>query len=434
MDTHKGVLVCGEIAEGKLAPVTIELLGLGRKLANELGEAGYRPAEIDALKAEVDHYEKVRTEVKLASSDYIDLKMFEPAMRHLIDTYIRAEESKKISAFDDMPLIQLIVERGAEAVEALPQGIRKNQEAVAETIENNVRRLIIDEQPINPKYYEKMSELLDALIEQRQQGLQRDIAAHCLARVVDEGRNRAHRRRPLHRHPAAGPGDDGKTRVVDEVADRPQRPGEDLRAGGGLAQLDVDLAEFFNDGLLAHVSLDHVLPGDRLLDDAIQIAEILLLLAETLARCWAARMARSAIWSCAGVGVGLAIGLFSCDGAVLVSCARSKATGPCPLLAVFSDWRVLPPPVVLRGSFLAILCSVTKYSHDSTRRCCRHVTKHVAYEQPASIVQEKSARWDPLFRANTLQRGIRAPMIRRTVREQIAHGFLCQGYRHEKAA
>src|SRR4030042_2848381 len=38
MDTHKGVLVCGEIAEGKLAPVTVELLGVGRKLANELGE------------------------------------------------------------------------------------------------------------------------------------------------------------------------------------------------------------------------------------------------------------------------------------------------------------------------------------------------------------------------------------------------------------
>ena len=40
---------------------------------------------------------------------------------------------------------------------------------MAETIENNVRRLIIDEQPINPKYYEKMSELLDALIAQRRQ-------------------------------------------------------------------------------------------------------------------------------------------------------------------------------------------------------------------------------------------------------------------------
>jgi electron transfer flavoprotein alpha subunit len=38
MDTHKGVMVCGEIAEGKLASITIELLGVGRKLANELGE------------------------------------------------------------------------------------------------------------------------------------------------------------------------------------------------------------------------------------------------------------------------------------------------------------------------------------------------------------------------------------------------------------
>src|SRR4030067_2355364 len=38
MANHKGVLVCGEIAEGKLAPLTIELLGVGRKLANELGE------------------------------------------------------------------------------------------------------------------------------------------------------------------------------------------------------------------------------------------------------------------------------------------------------------------------------------------------------------------------------------------------------------
>src|SRR4030065_101290 len=38
MDNHRGVLVCGEIAEGKLAPITIELLGVGRKLASELGE------------------------------------------------------------------------------------------------------------------------------------------------------------------------------------------------------------------------------------------------------------------------------------------------------------------------------------------------------------------------------------------------------------
>jgi electron transfer flavoprotein alpha subunit len=38
MDSYKGVMVCGEITGGQLAPITIELLGAGRKLADELGE------------------------------------------------------------------------------------------------------------------------------------------------------------------------------------------------------------------------------------------------------------------------------------------------------------------------------------------------------------------------------------------------------------
>lgn len=138
-------------------------------LANEMRDAGYSEDEAQEIRAEVDHYEKVRGEVKLASGDYVDMKLYEPAMRHLLDTYIRAEESEKISAFDDLTLVELIVERGADAVETLPDGIRTDREAVAETIENNVRRLIIDEMAVNPKYYEKMSTLLDALIEQRRQ-------------------------------------------------------------------------------------------------------------------------------------------------------------------------------------------------------------------------------------------------------------------------
>ena len=104
-----------------------------------------------------------------AAGDYIDLKAYEPAMRHLIDTYISAEESEKISEFDDLTLIELIVARGTDAINSLPEGIKKNKEAAAETIENNVRRLIIDETPTNPKYYEKMSILLDELIKQRKE-------------------------------------------------------------------------------------------------------------------------------------------------------------------------------------------------------------------------------------------------------------------------
>jgi type I restriction enzyme R subunit len=150
-----------------LYKLAVSLIRAYADLASEMTEAGYTSAQADKIKQEVDHYEKVRSEVKIASGDYIDLKVYEPAMRHLIDTYIRAEDSEKISTFDDFNLVQLLVERGVDAVQELPKGIRESKEAVAETIENNLRKVIIDEQPINPKYYEKMSELLDSLIKQR---------------------------------------------------------------------------------------------------------------------------------------------------------------------------------------------------------------------------------------------------------------------------
>ncbi|MFH2140173.1 MAG: type I restriction endonuclease subunit R [Pseudomonadota bacterium] len=163
----KNQLKLNESKRITLYKLAVSLIRAYADLANEMAEAGYTPAQTDKIKLEVDHYEKVRSEVKMASGDYIDLKMYEPAMRHLIDTYIRAEESEKISAFDDLNLVQLLVERGVDAVQELPKGIRESKEAVAETIENNLRKVIIDEQPINPKYYEKMSELLDSLIKQR---------------------------------------------------------------------------------------------------------------------------------------------------------------------------------------------------------------------------------------------------------------------------
>jgi type I restriction enzyme R subunit len=152
-------------------------------LANEMGDAGYSEVETEEIKSEVDHYEKVRQEVKLASGDYVDLKMFEPAMRHLLDTYIRAEESEPLSQFNDLTLVQLIVERGEAALDLLPENLRSDSEAMAETIENNIRRLIIDEMAVNPKYYEKMSQLLDALIKQRKQEALNYKAY--LARVVE---------------------------------------------------------------------------------------------------------------------------------------------------------------------------------------------------------------------------------------------------------
>ncbi|MCY4153757.1 MAG: HsdR family type I site-specific deoxyribonuclease [Gammaproteobacteria bacterium] len=173
-------------------------------LANEMIEAGYNDTEIRTIKAEVDHYEKACREVKLASGDYIDMKLYEPAMRHLLDTYIRAEDSKQLSILDDMTLVELIVERGESAVDSLPDGIRNDHEAVAATVENNLRRLIVDEMAVNPKYYTEMSKLLDALILQRKQEAL-DYKAY-LVKIVELTRNTTQPKKTRYPYTINNPG------------------------------------------------------------------------------------------------------------------------------------------------------------------------------------------------------------------------------------
>jgi type I restriction enzyme R subunit len=139
-------------------------------LANEMGAAGYSDAEAAAIKTEVAHYANVRDEVKLGAGEDVDFKQYEAGMRHLLDTYIQAKPSETLSNFEDTGLIDLIVKLGAGALDKLPSGIKKDPEAVAETITNNMRKVIVDERPMNPKYYDRMSELLDALLDERRKG------------------------------------------------------------------------------------------------------------------------------------------------------------------------------------------------------------------------------------------------------------------------
>ncbi|MGM0586926.1 MAG: type I restriction endonuclease subunit R [Bacteroidota bacterium] len=147
--------------------LTASLIRAYTDIANEMGRAGYSKEEAQRIKKKVQFYTDIRDEIKHASGDYIDLKTYEPGMRQLIDMYISADPSKKISALDDLSLIELIVQRGEDAVDELPENIKKDKEAVAETIENNLRKVIIEERPTNPKYYERMSELLEELILER---------------------------------------------------------------------------------------------------------------------------------------------------------------------------------------------------------------------------------------------------------------------------
>ncbi|MFE7748392.1 type I restriction endonuclease subunit R [Streptomyces sp. NPDC057428] len=139
-------------------------------LANDMEAAGYTSQEIESIRAEIRHYTAVRDEVKLGAGEDVDFKQYEAGMRFLLDTYIQADASEALFDFEETGLVQLIVELGAGALDKLPKGIRNSPEAVAETVANNVRKLIVEERATNPKYFDKMSELLDAIIEERRRG------------------------------------------------------------------------------------------------------------------------------------------------------------------------------------------------------------------------------------------------------------------------
>jgi type I restriction enzyme R subunit len=133
-------------------------------LANEMLDAGFTVKQAAEIKADAVHFEAVRAEIKLASGDAPDLKLFEPGMRHLIDTYIKSDDSVKVSSFEDLGFIDLFIQDPLKAMENLPPGLKASKAGTAAVIECNIRKVIVEETPVNPKYYEQMSELLAAII------------------------------------------------------------------------------------------------------------------------------------------------------------------------------------------------------------------------------------------------------------------------------
>jgi type I restriction enzyme R subunit len=137
-------------------------------LAQELEEAGYSPAEADAVRAEVEFYADLRAAIKKHSGEELDIKPYESDMRHLINTYVQADPATGLGELGEMSLIELIVETGIHDAIArkLNESGKLSRNAIAEAIINNVRKTIIRDQLTDPAFYQEMSKLLDDLIRQ----------------------------------------------------------------------------------------------------------------------------------------------------------------------------------------------------------------------------------------------------------------------------
>lgn len=147
----------------KLYKLVNRLIRAYAEIKGEMSDAGYTAAEQADIDKKVIFYTALKETIGNASGDFIDLKSYEADMRRLIDTYIKADDSRKIGEFDDFTLLDFVLAQGE-------QFGGKGKEAAAEAIENNIRKKVVEKILINPKYYEKMSAILDELIKARREG------------------------------------------------------------------------------------------------------------------------------------------------------------------------------------------------------------------------------------------------------------------------
>lgn len=137
-------------------------------IARNLVEVGYSEAEAIALHKDVDFYCEVRSAIKKYSGEELDIKSFEADMRHLLNSYVRADDVVDIGNLHSRTLVEQIIQTGIHDAIARKLNEKGNlsKASVAEAIINNVRKTIIREKLTDPQFYNEMSELLEDLIKQ----------------------------------------------------------------------------------------------------------------------------------------------------------------------------------------------------------------------------------------------------------------------------
>ena len=143
-------------------------------VSNFLTEAGYSDAEISAINYEVENYSEIRSSIKKYSGEELDIKPFEADMRHLMNTYIKADPADPLGDIDKYSLVEMIIQTGINDAIAkkLNEKGKLSRNSVAEGIINNVRQTIIRDQLTDPRFYKEMSKLLDDLIHQKREDVE----------------------------------------------------------------------------------------------------------------------------------------------------------------------------------------------------------------------------------------------------------------------
>ncbi|GHR98077.1 restriction endonuclease subunit R [Helicobacter pylori] len=133
---------------------------------NHLEKPIYSQEEMQKIKQEAQFYRHLQKMIGLNSGDSVDLKSYSEDMHRILDAYIKAKDSKTLIKIEDQGLCEVLAQMDIDDFNKELSEVFKNESSMAESIANNTRKRIIEKEASDPKYYEKLSSLLNDLINQ----------------------------------------------------------------------------------------------------------------------------------------------------------------------------------------------------------------------------------------------------------------------------
>ncbi|GAA8441588.1 HsdR family type I site-specific deoxyribonuclease [Helicobacter pylori] len=133
---------------------------------NNLEKPVYSKEEMKKIKQEAEFYRHLQKMIGLNSGDSVDLKSYSEDMRRILDAYIKATDSKTLIKIEDQGLCEVLAQMDINDFNKELSQAFKNESSMAECIANNTKKRIIEKEASDPKYYERLSSLLNDLINQ----------------------------------------------------------------------------------------------------------------------------------------------------------------------------------------------------------------------------------------------------------------------------
>ncbi|GAA7453876.1 hypothetical protein MM0358_14860 [Helicobacter pylori] len=133
---------------------------------NNVEKPVYSKEEMHKIKQEAEFYRYLQKMIGLNSGDSVDLKSYSEDMHRILDAYIKATDSETLIKIEDQGLCEVLAQMDINDFNKELSQAFKNESSMAESIANNTKKRIIEKEASDPKYYEKLSLLLNDLISQ----------------------------------------------------------------------------------------------------------------------------------------------------------------------------------------------------------------------------------------------------------------------------